>query len=434
MDRLADNMVMNRRDLYLKRVLRFADNDNLVVIVGVRRSGKSCLAIQLEEELRVRYGRVARYNFETAADIQITGETLIDNFNKNHVGGEKCYIILDEIMRVDNWELAVNYFTENSGCKLFLFSSSRRIFSDKLTAVKNNRCDLIEMLPLSLPEFISFQSFKETTPGNTPLLQKQYSRFGDKTYTIRDIYKYYITYGGLPILKPEYMDIERARVILDGTYGAIVTRDILEVASEEGLPAVTDPILLRNVISIMANSIGNKISAYQISKQTINCLKRPAAAKTVDSYIRALLNAHLFYIAERYDIRSGQMLKTMAKFYMVDAGLHNYTTGVREEDEIRLLESKVFFELVRRGYQVCNGKFRSKEIHFVAWDNLGKFYVQVVDELNVENRKAIFSLLRTINDNHPKTVIVFKGSSEVTEDGIIILNALDFLMGHPLGR
>ncbi|WP_418429344.1 ATP-binding protein [Barnesiella intestinihominis] len=345
-----------------------------------------------------------------------------------------CGVALDEIMRVDNWELAVNYFTENSACKLFLFSSSRRILSDKLTAVKTNKCDVVEVLPLSLPEFISFQSFKETTPENTPLLQKQYSRFGDKTYTIRDIYKYYTTYGGLPILKPEYLDIERARVILDGTYGAIVTRDILEVASEEGLQAVTDPILLRSVITIMAKSIGNNISAYQISKQTINCLKRPAAAKTVDSYIRALLNAHFFYIAERYDIRSGQMLKTMSKFYMADAGLHNYITGIRPEDEIRLLESKVFFELVRRGYQVYNGKLGSKEVHFVARDNLGKYYVQVVNEMDEENRDKTLSLLRTINDNHPKTVIVFNGDSEVTEDGIIILNALDFLMGHSLGR
>ena len=375
-----------------------------------------------------------RHNFETADDLQITAETMIDKFQKNHVEGQRCYIILDEVMHVDNWETAVNYFAGNPGCKLFLFSSSRRILSEKLTAVKEKDYDVVEMLPLSLPEFISFQSFEEVTPENTPLLQKQYCRFGEKSYTLEEIYKFYITYGGLPILKPEYMDIERARVILDGTYGAIATRDILEVPSEDGLPAVTDPILLRNVISILAKSIGNNISAYQLSKQTINGLKRRAAAKTVDSYIRTLLNVHFFYIAERYDIRSGQMLKTMAKFYMVDAGLHNYITGIRPEDAIHLLESKVFFELVRRGYQVCNGKLGQDEIHFVAWDKLGRLYVQVAKELNEENRDKTLSLLRKINDNHPKTVIVFNGNSEITEDGIIILNALDFLMGHPLGR
>ena len=78
------------------------------------------------------------------------------------------------------------------------------------------------------------------------MLKKRYRRFGDRTYTITEIYKYYITYGGIPILKPEYMDIERARVITDGSYSVVVTRDILEIPSEEGFSAVTDYIGYRN--------------------------------------------------------------------------------------------------------------------------------------------------------------------------------------------
>ena len=432
-----DKLTITRRTFYLERLLNLATNDNLVFVVGVRRSGKSCLAIQLEKELSDRCTkgeRVVRYNFEITNDLQTTAETMIAEFQKKHVEGKKCYIILDEIMRFNNWKTVVNFFTENTDCKLFLFSSNRCIISDGLTAVKKNNCDVIEMLPPSLPEFISFQGFEEITPKNTPLLQKQYRRFGEKTYTLEEIYKFYITCGELTILKPEYMDIESAWAFLEGLYGAVVTRDVLEVASKDGMSAVTDPILLRNVVSVMAKSIGNNISAYQISKQTINCLQRYAAAKTVDSYIRALLNAHFFYAAERYDIRSGQMLKTLAKYYIVDAGLYNYLTGTQAENEIYLLESRVFFELVRRGYHVCNGKLGQKEIHFVAWDKFGKFYVQVADELNEKNLEDILSTLRMINDNHPKTVIVFNGNSEITKDGIIILNALDFLMGHPLGR
>ena len=431
-----DTLTKTRREFYLGPLLDLAANDNLVIVVGVRRSGKSCLAIQLEKELRDRCTkkeRVVRYNFETTDEVQTTAETMIAQFHKKHIEGTKCIILLDEIMRLKNWKTAVNFFTENTDCKLFLFSSNRRIISDELTAVQEHKCDVIEMLPLSLPEFISFHGFEEITPENTPLFQKQYRRLEDKTYTIRDIYKYYITFGGLTIQKPEHMDEERARTVIDGTYGAVVTRDILEVNSEDGIPAVTDPILLRNVVSVIAKSVGNNISAYQISKQTTNSLQRRAAAKTIDSYIRALLNAHFFYAAERYDIRSGQVLRTMAKYYMVDAGLHNYMTGIRPEDEINLLENKVFFELLRRGYQVCNGKFGQREIDFIACNNFRKFYVQIVNELDEENRESILSLLRSINDNHPKTVIVFNGDSEITEDGIIILNALDFLMGHPLG-
>ena len=432
-----DRLVITPREFYLNKIISLASNNHLVFVVGVRRSGKSCLAILLEEELRERCAEndlVIRYNFETTEAISVTAETMIANFKEKHIKGQKCYIILDEVTHVNDWRIAVNYFAENPDCKLFLFSSNRRIISDKLTAVKEDRYDVVEVLPLSLPEFITFQSFEEITPKNTPLLERLYKRFGERTYKITEIYKYYITYGGIPILKPEYMDMERARVITDGSYSVIVTRDILEIPSEEGLSAVTDPILLRSVITIMAKSIGDNISATWIGKQTINCSKRPAAAKTVESYIRALLNAHLFYIAERYDIRSGKTMKTMGKFYMVDASLHNYITGIRPEDESRLLESKVFFELVRRGYKVCNGKLDSEEVHLVAMDERGRFYVQVVNDLNEENRDNLISPLRRIRDNHPKFVIAFNGSNEVTTDGIIILNALEFLMGRPLSR
>lgn len=432
-----DKFVMAPRTFYLDRLLSLADNDNLVFVVGVRRAGKSCLAIQLENALRERGISpqcVIRYNFETTEAIRVTSETMIANFEKALVKGEKYYVLLDEVTHIQDWRMAVNYFEENPQCKLFLFSSNRRIISEKLTAVRKNRYDIVEVLPLSLPEFISFQGFEEISLNNTPLQIKKYRRLGDRTYTISEIYKYYITYGGIPILKPEYMDIERARVITDGSYSVIVTRDVLEIPSEDGLSAVTDPILLRSVITVMAKSIGDNIYAAWIGRQTINCLQRPAAGKTVESYIRALLNAHLFYISERFDIRSGKMMKTMAKYYMVDASLHNYITGVRPEDESRLLESKVFFELVRRGYQVFNGKLGNEEIHLIARDKVGRFYIQVVDDLNEQNGDAVFSPLRKIRDSHPKFVIVFNGSNDVTEDGIIILNALDFLMGRPLGR
>ena len=432
-----DKLVIARREYYLERLLHLADNDNLIFAVGVRRSGKSCIAIQLEEDLRKRCAEhecVVRYNFETTEAIRVTAEAMISDFQKQYAEGQRCFIILDEVTHVNDWKTAVNFFTENRNCKLFLFSSNRRIISDKLIAVKENRYDVVEVLPLSLSEFVSFQSFEEITPKNTPLIEKLYRRFGGRTYTINEIYKFYITYGGIPILKPEYMDIERARVITDGSYGAIVTRDILEIASEDGLSAVTDPILLRSIITIMAKSIGDNINAAGIGRQTTNCQQRPAAGKTVESYTRALLNANLFYIAERFDIRSGKRLKTMAKYYMVDASLHNYITGVRPEDESRLLESKVFFELIRRGYQVCNGKLGTEEIHLVARDALGRFYIQVVDELKEDTRESVYSPLRKIRDSHPKFVIVFNGKNEVTQDGIIILNALEFLMGHPLGR
>ena len=230
-------------------------------------------------------------------------------------------------------------------------------------------------------------------------------------------------------MKPEYMDEERAWVVTDGSYGAIVTRDVLEIGNVNGSSTITDTVLLRSVITIMAKSVGDNISATWIGKQTAKYLQRPSSTKTIESYIRALLNAHLFYIAERYDIKADKPLKTLAKYYIVDASLHNYVTGIRAEDESRLLENKVFFELIRRGYQVYNGKRGRDEITLIARIGQKKAYIQVASDSKKENMDRLRSSLIKIRDVYPKVIISFDLKTQILPDGIIALNALDFLMG-----
>lgn len=428
-----ETFTLTPRTLYMEKIFRVLNNDNITIVAGVRRAGKSCIAKQLEGELRKRYTngeQIVRYNFETVNAKRLTGDDLIEGFNRDYISDKQNFILLDELTHIDDWEKAINYFCEYANCKIILFSSNRRIISSDLRAVRDGKFDLIHALPLSLPEFMIFQGFQETTPEKTPLLEKRYCRFDERSYTLEEIYKCYITYGGLPIMKPEYMDIERARTVTDGSYGAIVTRDILELGSTRESSAVTDPLLLRSVISIMADSIGDSISATWIGKQTANYLKRPSSTKTVESYIRALLNAQLFYIAEPFDIRLGQVTKAPAKYYVVDAALHNYMTGIRAEDENRMLENKVFFELLRHDYYVYTGRLGKEKVSFMAQREKEKVYVQVAANPGDENMDALVNTLRKIRDNHPKLIISFGHETQRTDDGLLILNALDFLMGY----
>ena len=39
------------RKFYQNRILRLLDNDNVLFVLGMRRSGKTCIAMQLEEQL-----------------------------------------------------------------------------------------------------------------------------------------------------------------------------------------------------------------------------------------------------------------------------------------------------------------------------------------------------------------------------------------------
>ena len=109
-----DKLVMTQREFYLKRLLSLAENDDLVFVVGVRRAGKSCLAIQLEESLRescTEHEYVVRHNFETTEAVHVTADAMISDFLEKHTEGQKCYILLDEVTHVNDWKAAVNFFS-----------------------------------------------------------------------------------------------------------------------------------------------------------------------------------------------------------------------------------------------------------------------------------------------------------------------------------
>ncbi|MBQ7241934.1 MAG: ATP-binding protein, partial [Firmicutes bacterium] len=260
---------------------------------------------------------------------------------------------------------------------------------------------------------------------------KRYLWINGKEYSLADIYKVYVTYGGLPIMPAEFMCRERARVTLDGTYSAILVRDIMEIDKKGNEAGITDPVLARDIIRILSNSIGRNISATGIKKYLAEQMDKKAATKTVDQYMRSFKNAHLFYTAERYDIRTDKILKTLAKYYVADAGIHNYLVGITD-DAGRILENQVYFELKRRDYKILNGKIGSEKINFIAVNGEKKVYVQTVYELTEENEKKLLSPLRKVRDNHLKAVIAFNAKSRMTRDGIIIMNALEFFMGRPL--
>ena len=425
-----------KREAYENKILKYAGNKNIIFMMGARHCGKTCIAMNLEEELKKICKKdeiVARFNFETADANMLKVGKMFEVFKKHYKKGRKMYILLDEVTRIQEWYEAVNYMNEFPECKLFIFSSNTGVLSNRLNAVREGTYNIIHVLPLSFEEFILFQEFKEITPAETEITKKRYLGPNDKEYTIQEVFGIYITYGGLPIMRPEHLDRERARVVLDGTYSSIVVRDIMEADKIGNESSITDPVILRHVITILSNSIGNNISATWVKKYMAEKTGKRSATKTVEMYMRALLSSHLFYMSERYDIRTDKKLKTLAKYYVVDAGIHNYLVGIEEEKK-KILENKVFFELMRRDYEVLNGKIGNQKIDLVAVKGKRKIYIQVAYEFDSETLKDYLSSLRKVRDNHLKVLISFRNESCVTTDGIIILNALEFLMGQPLIR
>ncbi len=142
-----------------------------------------------------------------------------------------------------------------------------------------------------------------------------------------------------------------------------------------------------------------------------------------------MVEPYIFYPVERFDVLGKQLLKKNQKMCIVDFGLRRYLLARGKYDLGFSLENIIYFELLRRGYSVNVGKVGATEVDFVARKNDEVMYYQVtasmVEETTFERE---MSPLKKINDNYPKTVITLDRYTLGNYEGIMVVNAIDWLL------
>ena len=232
------------------------------------------------------------------------------------------------------------------------------------------------------------------------------------------------------------LDQDKALSLLDGIYSTVVIRDILEREKRRGQKQITDPALLRKIILFLADNIGSSVSLTSIGNTLMNegllsdgKRKGSPSVHTVQSYVNALIESYFFYEIKRFDIKGKEYLRTLGKYYIVDIGLRNYLLGFRNRDSGHALENIVYFELLRRGFDVSVGKIGNAEIDFIASTANNKMYIQVTESMQSEDvRKRELDPLRKIRDNYEKIVLSLDPGFDASYDGIKSEHLIDWLL------
>ena len=430
-----------KRDLYLKKMIAFQDTEMIKVMTGIRRCGKSSLMKLMAEHLResgVADDQIIEMNFESMSIPEMDAREFYEYVKARICKGRKTYLFFDEIQRVSGWENAVNAFRVDFDCDIYITGSNAYLLSSELSTYLSGRYVEIKVLPLSFREFIDFHGYK-LAEGKSPAggVKKRILDADGEVYDTKELFDAYTRFGGMPMLADIGLETERVMAALDGVYSAAVVNDILEREKRKGQRTITDAVLLRKIIMFLADNIGNNTSATSIGNTLVNegllengKRKRKPAVQTIQEYIRALTEAYFFYEVKRFDIKGREYLRTLGKYYIVDIGLRNYLLGFREGDSGHILENIIFFELMRRGYDVSVGKIDNQEVDFIATKSDEKKYIQVTETMNAhETRQRELAPLRKIRDNYEKIVIALECSLPQTQDGIKIVRALDFLLG-----
>ncbi len=433
---------LKKRDIYLNKLIGFKDTEPVKVITGIRRCGKSSLLklmIQHLKDTGILPEQIIEMNFESFDFRNMSTDDIYHYVKKRIVPDKRTYLFFDELQRIDAWEDAINAFRVDFDCDIYITGSNAYLLSSEYSTYLSGRCVEIKMLPLSFREFLDFHDFavRETQSALGGRRKQVFDKNGDR-YELREVFDAYMRFGGMPGIADIGLDQEKALSLLDGIYSTVVIRDILEREKRRGQKQITDPTLLRKIIQYLADSIGSSISITSIgntllSEKLLDGSNRKGApsAHTVQAYVNALLESYFFYEIKRFDIKGKAYLRTLGKYYIVDIGLRNYLLGFRNRDSGHALENIVYFELLRRGYDVAIGKVDNAEVDFIASSADEKKYIQVTESMRSEDvRKRELAPLQSIRDNYEKIILSLETGLDTSYDGIKSENLIDWLLAE----
>lgn len=438
---MIDTHDLKSRDHYLNKLIAFRDTEPVKVVTGIRRCGKSSLLKLMVQHLKgtgIEEDQIIEMNFESHEFKKMNADDFYYYVKERVLPGKRMYLFFDELQRIDHWEDTVNSFRVDFNCDIYITGSNAYLLSSEYSTYLSGRCVEIKMLPLSFREFIDFHGFevKEVKSALGGTKKAVFHKSGDR-YELREIFDAYMRFGGMPGIADVGLDQEKAMVLLDGIYSTVVVRDILEREKRRGQKQITDPVLLRKIILFLADNIGSTVSVSSIGNTLVNeglledgKRKGIPSPHTVQAYISALMESYFFYDIKRFDIKGKEYLRTLGKFYIVDMGLRNYLLGFRNRDSGHAIENVVYFELLRRGYDVAIAKVDTAEVDFIATKTDEKLYIQVTESMVSEDvRRRELAPLQKIRDNYEKIVLSMDTGLDSSYDGIKSLNLIQWLLG-----
>jgi len=401
---------MTKRELYIEKIKPFIDKDIIKVLTGIRRSGKSVMLKLIMEELKqnkIDEKQFININFENLINIELTTADKLHEYILKKVSEikKKCYIFLDEIQEVKDWEKCINSLRVNEeyDFDIYITGSNAKLLSGELSTYLAGRYVEFVIYPFSFKEFL------ETLKS----IQQDVST--------REAFQKYVKFGGMPFLYNLAFEEEASLQYLKDIYSSIILKDITQRNK------IRDTDLLERVISYLIMNVGNNFSATSISK-FFKSENRKVSVETILNYIKAAEESFLIYKVSRDDLIGKKVLNVNEKYYIADHGMREAILGSNQRDINQIFENIIYLELLRKGYNVRVGKVDNLEVDFVCTKGNEKIYVQVAYLLaSPETIEREFTSLEKIDDNYPKYVISMD-EFDMSRNGIIHINIIDFLM------
>ena len=396
------------RSQYIEKIRPFVGLDVVKVITGIRRSGKSVLLQQIQDDIAQNVdpeGVFVRINLEEEDNARFLYKGVVHAHVLKIIKkskGRKVYVFLDEVHDMEDWEITVNSLRAKKNVDVYITGSNSKLLSGELASCLTGRYVDIQVTPFSFAEFC-----------------EAYNADGKKDDDAA--FRKYLALGGMPFVTNLAFREDLAGSYLEDVFSSILLKDVARRGK------IRDVDLLGRIVRYVMTEAGHTFSAASIVRY-LRKEKRPCTVDTVLNYLDLCEQAFLFARVKRADLIGRRIIAVDEKFYVTDHGMRRALVGgdaMRDIDQ--MLENLVYFELVRRGWNVTIGKVRTKEVDFVAERNGEVKYYQVAYLMpSQKTRDREFGALLGIPDNHPKFVLSMD-PVDMSVDGIKHFNIRNFL-------
>lgn len=386
------------REHYISLVREFYDSDLIKIITGIRRSGKSVIIEQIKNEISQNTDNIIYLNFEDKrilANIS-TCDLLIDYVEKNKKNG-KCYIFLDEVQMLDNWQEACKTLRLYNN-SIFITGSNSKLLSKEFTKELSGRYVSFRIRPFVYKEIL------------------EYTKELEKECSITD----YLIWGGFP--KRFEFDTEEATIrYLNDLDDTIVINDLInryKIKKENLFKNLVNYILRSNSRIVSAKSIHNYIKG-----KNENC-----SINTIIKYLGYLEEAYIIESVKQYSTKTKSELAYYLKVYDTDVSFNSIRCMDNRYDLIHNLENIVYNELIYMGYNINVFNNNGKEVDFLAQKANKKYYIQVA--YSIADEKAYnreFSAFSGI-DNLSQKIIITNDDIDYSTSVVKHIKLKDFLI------
>ena len=397
-------MATIRRQSYIDKIEKYLGKETIIVLVGQRRVGKSCILKMIRDDKmadsdnNVIYIDKEKWQYDA---IQ-TYKDLNEYIERYWVNDKHNYILIDEVQDIEEFERSVRSFRTEPNTDIIITGSNARMLSNELSTLIGGRYKEIYIQSLSYNEFLEFHNLSDN----------------DESLSL------YIQYGGMPGLAKIGLEEDDAREYQIDIYHTVLLKDVIMRNQIRNVP------FLENLVRFLADNIGKLISANSIAKY-MKSQGESITSSVVINYISFLCEAYILHKVNGYDIHGKRVFENNDKFYFEDNGVRNAIAGgTREGDIEKVIENIIYEHLIRLGYQVYVGQLQAGEIDFVCTKPEGqRIYVQasfIIAEQATRERE--FGNLRSIKDNYPKYVISMTPLlTKNDDDGITHIHLRKFL-------